>query len=303
MPAATLPPSHPPAMPPSSDVLPADPPATSLPAAALAFDAVAERFDERFGAWLSVAAQRRAVRAALAAAFPAGARVLEVGGGTGEDALWLARQGYDVLLTDASPAMVRVAGAKLAGEPRARAEVSPAEELVHLAGRLRAQGVEPFDGAFSNFAGLNCVADLSPVARGLARLVRSGGAALLVLFGPFPPGEVVVETLRGRFRSAFRRLARGEVPARLGGRDFVVRYYRPAEVDRAMGPWFRPVARCGIGVFVPPSAAEPWISRHPAFVRTLEAMDRAASRPLALLGDHLLFHFERTGHPAPEAAE
>ena len=35
-------------------------------AAAAAFDAIAERFDERFTPWLSVAAQRRAVRAALA---------------------------------------------------------------------------------------------------------------------------------------------------------------------------------------------------------------------------------------------
>jgi ubiquinone/menaquinone biosynthesis C-methylase UbiE len=284
MPAATLPPPN-------------------LPPAALAFDAVAERFDERFGAWLSVAAQRRAVRSALAAAFPPGARVLEVGGGTGEDALRLARQGREVLLTDASPAMVRVASAKLAGEPRARAEVAPAEDLVHLADRLRSEGVVPFDGAFSNFAGLNCVPDLSPVARGLARLVRPGGAALLVLFGPLPPGEVVVETLRGRFRSAFRRLARGEVPARLGGRDFVVRYHRPREVDRAMAPWFRPVARRGIGVFVPPSAAEPWISRHPRLVDALEAMDRAVSRPLALLGDHILFHYQRTDRPAPEPAE
>ena len=273
--------------------------ATTLPAAALAFDAVADAFDTRFGPWASVAAQRRAVRAALLAAFPAGARVLEIGGGTGEDALFLARQGREVLLTDASPSMVRVAAAKLAGEPRARAELAAAEELERLAEGRRAEGAEAFDGAFSNFAGLNCVPDLSPVARGLARLVRPGGAALLVLFGPLPPGEIVTETARGRFRSAFRRLARGDVPARLGGREFVVRYHRPAQVARVMAPWFRPVRRLGIGVFVPPSAAEPWISGHPTFLNALEMLDRAVSRPLALLGDHVLYHFERTDVPAP----
>ena len=36
---------------------------TSLSPAAEAFDAIAEAFDDRFGSWLSVAAQRRAVRA------------------------------------------------------------------------------------------------------------------------------------------------------------------------------------------------------------------------------------------------
>lgn len=261
-------------------------PATTLAPAAHAFDAVAETFDERFGGWRSVAAQRGAVRAALEAAFPPGARVLEVGGGTGEDALWLADRGREVLLTDASPAMVRIAAAKLAGTS-ARARVAAAEGLAAL-------DEPPMDGAFSNFAALNCVPSLDPVARGLARRVRPGGAALLVLFGPCSPGEVVVETLRGRPGAAFRRRARGDVSARLGGREFTVRYHRPAEVARAMAPWFRPVRRLGIGVFVPPSAAEPWISRHPRLLRALEALDRAAARQLALLGDHLLYHFERT---------
>jgi SAM-dependent methyltransferase len=260
-----------------------------LSPAALAFDAAAESFDARFGEWRSVAAQRRAVRAALLDAFPPGARVLEVGGGTGEDALWLARRGREVLLTDASPAMVRLAAAKLAGTS-ARTRTAPAEALAAL-------DEPPADGAFSNFAALNCVSSLDAVARGLALRVRPGGAALLVLFGPFAPGEVVVEALHGRFGAAFRRLARGDVPARLGGRRFTVRYHRPAQVARAMAPWFRPVRRLGIGVFVPPSAAEPWISRHPRLLAVLEALDRAAARPLALLGDHVLYHFERTAAP------
>jgi SAM-dependent methyltransferase len=268
-------------------------------AAARAFDAVAESFDERFGAWRSVAAQRRAVRAALLGAFPPGARLLELGGGTGEDASWLTERGREVLLTDASPAMVRVAGAKL-GAPAPR--VVPAEALEALADERDAAGAAPFDGAFSNFAALNCVVDLAPVARGLARLLRPGAPTLLVLFGPLPPGEVVTQLARGDVRAAFRRLAAGEVAARLGGREFPVRYHRPAEVARAMRPWFRPVARRGIGVFVPPSAAEPWISRHPRLLRVLEALDDVAARPLALLGDHVLYRLERTAAPAPGAA-
>lgn len=272
----------------------------SLPPAALAFDAVAEKFDERFGPWESVSAQRRAVRTALAEAFAPGSRVLELGGGTGEDALWLAQHGYDVLLTDASPTMVRVSEQKLAGTS-ARARLCPAEALEGLAEEHAAAGEPPFDGAFSNFAGLNCVPDLSPVARGLARLVRPGASVMLVLFGPLPPGEVVTEVARRRPGQAFRRLKRGDVPARLGGREFVVRYHRPREVDRVMAPWFTPVRRLGIGVFVPPSAAEPWISGHPRLLRVMEALDRVSARPLALLGDHLLFHFRRTDAPPPES--
>jgi hypothetical protein len=47
-------------------------------------------------------------------------------------------------------------------------------------------------------------------------------------------------------------------------------------------------------VFVPPSGAEPAVSRFPRLLDALEALDRAFGRPLALLGDHVLLDFERT---------
>src|ERR1700756_3266091 len=94
---------------------------TPSPAAA-AFDAIAERFDERFTPWLSVAAQRRTVRAALEQAFPRGSSLLEIGGGRGGAALWLLERGRQVLLTDPSPLMVRISSAKFGDRPGARAE-------------------------------------------------------------------------------------------------------------------------------------------------------------------------------------
>lgn len=273
-----------------------------LTAAARAFDTAAANFDERFGAWRSVSAQRDAVRRALARAFPAGARVLELGGGTGEDARWLCERGRLVLLTDPSPAMVRIAREKL----RACGAPSPiacaAEQLAELAESQELAAEPRFDGAFSNFAALNCVVDLEPVAQGLARLLPEGSKALLVLFGTACPGEVIVQLMRGDARAAVRRLSRGDVPARLGGQDFVVRYHRPREIRDAMSPWFRLTARRGIGVLVPPSAAEPWISRHQRLLGFMEHADRTLSRPFALLGDHVLYEFERTAAPSPRSA-
>jgi SAM-dependent methyltransferase len=258
---------------------------TELTPAGAAFDAVAESFDARFGEWLSVATQRIVVRTALLDAFPAGARLLEIGGGTGVDAAWLVARGRDVLLTDASPAMVRAARAKLGD---AAAETLAAEQL----DRLAACG-ERFDGVFSNFAALNCVTDLAPVGEALARLVEPGGKAMLVVFGCRCPGEMLVEGLRGRFGNMFRRRHRGPVPARLGGRHFTVRYHRRRDMVRALSPWFRLVRTTGVGIFVPPSAAEPWISAHPRLLALLERIDRIVARPLWFFGDHVLLAFER----------
>jgi SAM-dependent methyltransferase len=266
----------------------------SLSPAVQAFDAVAEHFDERFGAWRSVAAQRRAVRAVLREAFPRHSRVLEIGGGTGEDARWLAARGREVLLTDGSPAMVRIAGQKLRSQRGPAPRVFSAESLSDLANERDAQGEPLFDGAYSNFAALNCVDALADCATGLARMLRPGAPALLVLFGTLCPGEVVVQLARGDRHAAVRRRQRGPVHARLGGHDFTVRYHGASDLARALAPWFTLRRLIGVGVFVPPSAAEPWVSRHPALVRVLEAMDRIVARPLAPLGDHVLYWFERT---------
>jgi len=261
-----------------------------LAAAAEAFDAIAAEFDATFRPWRSVEAQRRAVRRALTEAFPPGTRLVEIGGGTGEDALWLADRGREVLLTDASPAMVAAASSKCG--KRVRTALAAAEDFGALAGRLN--GEPRFDGAYSVFAALNCVSDLTAFGEGLARMLQPGAPVLLVFFGTCCPGEMVVETLRGRPESAFRRFRRGEVPARLGGSRFTVRYHRARDLERMLGPWFRLQSRRGVGIFVPPSAAEPWISSHPLLLERLEWLDRWAARPLAVLGDHIIYRFVRT---------
>jgi SAM-dependent methyltransferase len=264
-----------------------------LSSAALAFDAIAPEFDTRFGAWKSVTAQRRAVRAALLREFPSGARILELGGGTGEDAAFLAGRGFDVCLTDSSPRMVTIAKSKLE-RLGAHAEEVALENLEAFAKRRCAEGAKLFDGAFSNFAPLNCVVELNPVARGLAMLLQPGAAAMMVVFGTICPGEIVTEMIGGRPRQAFRRFKQGEIPARLARRHFSVVYHRTRELKGAFAPWFTLEKRFGIGIAVPPSAAEPWISRHGWLLAAMEAADRLASRPLALLGDHVLYQFRRT---------
>ncbi|HEV2578125.1 MAG TPA: class I SAM-dependent methyltransferase [Acidobacteriaceae bacterium] len=267
---------------------------TEIPlcSAAQAFDAMAPDFDARFRAWASVAAQRRAVRATLLDQFPPKGHILEIGGGTGEDALFLAERGFRLLLTDASPAMVDIAEKKLRFLGSC-AQIVAAEEMENFAEERRRAGELPFDGAFSDFAPLNCVQDIRSVAKGLALLLKPDAAVMLVLFGTCCPAEIVVETLRGRPRNALRRFHRGAAPATLAQRSFEVFYHRGSELQRAFGPWFELERKIGIGLAVPPSAAEPWISRYPHLLAKLEAFDRTMAHLLAPFGDHVLYQFRR----------
>jgi SAM-dependent methyltransferase len=261
-----------------------------------AFDVIAPIFDQRFSSWRSVAAQRRAVRRVLLREFPHHGNILEIGGGTGEDAAFLASQGYRVLLTDPSPAMVALAKHKLS-PLGAQAEVATGEEFEQFAAHHLSTRGSLFDGAFSNFAPLNCVLDLGPVARGLAQLLKPGAPAMLVLFGTFCPGEMMTEVLQGRPDQALRRCKRGPLSARLAKHEFSILYHRRAAVKHAFAPWFVLEKRFGIGVTVPPSAAEPWISHQPRLLGAMELFDRLVSRPLAFSGDHVLYQFRRTTGP------
>ena len=179
-----------------------------LSPAVRAFDALAPLFDDRFSGWQSVAAPRRAVRGALLRAFPQGSTLIELGGGTGEDALFLATEGRGVHVTDGAPAMVAQTRAKARAAGLDGVVTAERVALEELDAWAAARGGAPFDGVFSNFASLNCVTDHASVARGLARVLAPGARALLVVFGPASPAEVAVLLLRGRFRAAFRRFSR-----------------------------------------------------------------------------------------------
>jgi methyl halide transferase len=67
-------------------------------------------------------------------------RALEIGCGTGTNAVWLAGHGFDVLGTDVSPLAIEKAKGKAAGTPRCRFEVSNFLEATPAGG--------PFDFVF-----------------------------------------------------------------------------------------------------------------------------------------------------------
>ena len=125
------------------------------------FETLAASYDRTFDGTDIGARMRARTRARLDTAFRPGQRVLELNCGTGEDALHLARRGIQVIATDASPAMLGEARRKIAAaglSERVETRLLPIETIGDIAASA------PFDGAFSNFGGLNCVADLNRVA-------------------------------------------------------------------------------------------------------------------------------------------
>jgi ubiquinone/menaquinone biosynthesis C-methylase UbiE len=160
-----------------------------------AFDALAASYD---AAWTNTAdgrAQRDLVWSALRASFRSGDSVIDLGCGTGEDAVFLASLGVHVYGIDASEAMIRQARARAIN--RAKFEVRRIEDLSQIR--------ENFDGALSDFGALNCLSDLKSVSRDLALLIKPGGRVVLCTLGRFCLGESLRYCMRGDLKKAVRR--------------------------------------------------------------------------------------------------
>ncbi len=251
------------------------------------FDALAADYDSSFTTTPLGVLLRQAVWRRLDARFAPGDRVLELACGTGEDAVHLARRGVRILATDASPAMVEAARAKAAAAGTAEsvaARCVAIEEIGDLAGT--------FDGAFSSFGGLNCVADLEGVACSLAALLRPGAPLLLCVMGPLVPWEWLGFLARGRPGDAFRRLRRGGA----AWRGITVRYPSIRSLRRAFAPAFRLTRVSAIGALLPPTEFEAWTRRHPRLLASLASLERRFETvpPLPWLADHYLAELERT---------
>jgi SAM-dependent methyltransferase len=227
----------------------------------------------------------------LTQAFQHGDHVLELNCGTGEDAFFLARHAIAVTACDASERMIQVASDRLQTEkPDAPVlfNLLPTERLRELGPTTR------FDGAFSNFSGLNCVPDLKQTARDLSALLLPHSPLVVCLSTRFCAWEMIWFLLHGNFRKAFRRCS-GHATATLG--EFTVDVYYPTvrKLQRLFAPHFVIRSCAGVGVTVPPSYIEPWIRSHPQVLCLLRAIDKIIS-PLPgfrILGDHMVISFER----------
>ena len=261
----------------------------------LAFDSLAAKYDDLFTRSMIGRAQRGVVWDALIDTFEPGSQVLELNCGTGEDALFLAGHDVSVLACDASAQMIDTARRRMQSEdPEAPIEfrVLATEHLSKL-GRG-----ELFDGAFSNFSGLNCVADLHLTAHQLAGLVTRRAPVLICLSTRYCIWEIAWFVLHGQFRKAFRRTS-GFATVKVG--EFSVKVYYPTlrAIKKTFSPYFRMRWCTGIGIAVPPSYLEPMVRKHPRVLNLLRAVDRVVSPLLwfRTVGDHILICFERVEEP------
>lgn len=263
------------------------------------FDAAAAVYDAEFTATLLARWLRESVQSYLAEAFRPGDHVLELGCGTGEDALWLARRGVRVTATDASLAMLAIAQRKATAAGLTHLIDFAAIDLTCLPSAIPnsqfAVPHSPFSGAFSNFGPLNCLSDRRGVAAALAGWVRSGGKVALVLMAPVCPWEIGWYLLHGQVRLALRRFRTGGEAHVGDGRTIRVWYPTPKTLAAEFAPYFAVRQLVGIGSLLPPSYLSGLVDRWPGLFEHFARADRRMGTmwPWTWLNDHYLMVLER----------
>jgi ubiquinone/menaquinone biosynthesis C-methylase UbiE len=260
-------------------------------AAGNAFDRIAENYDRIFTDSLIGRAQRDAVWKVLTRTFRRNDNILELNCGTGEDAIFLAGKGISVFACDASQQMVAKAEQRLRhSSPQTSAVFCelPTERIGELHPETQ------FDGAFSNFSGLNCIADLSVVASSLESLIKQNGRLILCFSTRFCLIEILYFLFFGQWRKALRR-CKGYAEVTLDDVEFTVYYPTIRQIRRHFAPGFRLYFCTGIGVSVPPSYLEAWARRHLSIFRLLRRLEGllATFPVLRSTGDHVLLCFEK----------
>ena len=223
--------------------------------------------------------------------FRPGTRVLELNCGTGTDAIMLAGQGIRVTAIDASERMIEQAQRKIRQK-----HLEPSVTLKHMKFEdLDALYGDTFDGAFSNFGGLNCTGELLPTMAKLSTLIRPEGYFIACVMNRVALWEMISFLAKGNWSSTFRRLRRDGAEVFLGGASAPVWYYSPGQFKKLIAPWFLVENTYGLNILSPSPSSRSFALRYPdATGRLLELDGRIRFRfPWYALGDHFVVEARR----------
>jgi SAM-dependent methyltransferase len=234
-------------------------------------------------------------------------RILELGCGTGEDALYLARKGHYVHATDISGKMIEVARNKAARENLSGRATFQALDMRELE---KINFTRSFDLVFSNFGAINCISpqEINDLFKKLvSNLVENAhgeladeiltreGSFIGVIMPRYCLWESMYFLLKGHRKLIFRRKKSKGIHANLQGQDVTTWYYSPGEIKKLSNENFRAVHTRPIGFFLPPSYMNPFFSNKRWLLRLLSGLERMVSKFSLLSGssDHYIFELKR----------
>lgn len=231
------------------------------------FDKAAITYDQSFTNTLIGKLQRNLVYEVVSKHLRNTNSILEINCGTGEDAIWLAKKGFEVIATDISTEMISIAKSK-----------RNVENLNFIKADIKTISQQfidkKFDLIFSNFGGLNCLSknELDNFILNSTNILSEKGKLILVIMPKNTLWEQLYFMLKGKFKSAFRRKKEKTI-ANVDGENVLTYYYNPKDVVNLSNSNFELIESKPIGFFIPPSYLEPFFKNKKRLLNSLNWLE------------------------------
>jgi SAM-dependent methyltransferase len=232
--------------------------------------------------------------ALLCATFPEGGALIDVGCGTGDDALIMAGRGYSVLGIDVSPVMMRQAQTKMVVHGVRRGmtfKALPAGRLAELDER------GPFQGAYSGFGALNTEPDLGAVSGALFDRLEPGAACVAMVMNRRCLFEIWHNLRRFKPSETLDRSREWvESRAGVGGVQAPVTFYTPDDFAAPFASHFTVESVRALPVLLPPVHLHELYNADPARYEAAAARDRRMRerKGFRAWGDHFVIVLRRS---------
>jgi ubiquinone/menaquinone biosynthesis C-methylase UbiE len=256
-----------------------------------AFDTLAASYDATFTESIIGSYLRNRVHDRLALHFASGSHVLELGCGTGADALWLAQQQVEVTATDTSNEMLRIAAQKAAAQPNLH--IQQLDLRTWLPDDTDANR---YDGVFSNFGPLNCLTEWKTLSQHLYKILKPGAIAAFGVMSPACLWEPIWHGLHGNWKTATRRWQKQvDFQPSSTSERIQVTYPSIKRLRQDMETHFECISVMPLGVFVPPSDVYGAVEKRRWLLDGLLSLEkRFGNHPLlAPFGDHYWIEFRK----------
>jgi len=207
------------------------------------YDNIARDYDEQLRKGLLEKIIRKHFQQKLINVFKPNDRILELSCGTGTDAIFMAKSGLKVTATDISPGMIKTANQKILKENLS----SSIETIVMDMENLKYKIKNIYDGAISNFDGLNFIKNPAEFAADLSKVLKPKSSVIFTLLNNKCAWEFIYYILKLNPKKAI-----GFIRKREKNYTSLVTLYSPAKFTGFFAPYFNIKKITGFGFIIPP---------------------------------------------------
>ena len=258
-----------------------------------AFDAYASAYDADFSNTTIGVLQRNRVHRYLQTLPLHTFNVLEVGGGTGVDALFFAERCLQVVYSDASKGMFETASQKFNNHNNIEALLKPVQAL--------SEEFKNVQLIYSGFGALNCLPPkaIEAFATTITEKATCPVELVVVVMSRHCLWEQLYFQFKGNKAEAMRRRKVNATMANAGLEKIATWYYSPDELLSLFGQRFQLKKTVPVGLFIPPSYLQPFFTKHPRMLKGLTILDRLmeSNKSTADYADHFLMHLQLITDP------